>query len=54
MNWFSGDMSAIKAEFEEYRKVMEEAEKNMKNEEKKIEIAGAGFLGDLTGKTIKN
>jgi len=54
MNWFSGDMSAIKAEFEEYQRIMEEAEKKMKSEEKKIEIAGAGALGDLTGKNIKN
>jgi fructose/tagatose bisphosphate aldolase len=54
MNWFNGDMSAIKAELEEYKKMMEEAERKMKTEGQKIEIAGAGALGDLTGRNIKN
>jgi hypothetical protein len=54
MSWFSGDMSAIKAEFEEYQKLMEETEEKMKSEEKKIEIAGAGSLGDLSARNIKN
>jgi hypothetical protein len=44
MNWFNGDMSAIKAELEEYKKMMEEAERKMKTEGQKIEIAGAGAL----------
>ncbi len=50
MNWFNADMSAIKAELEEYKKIMEEAQKNIKEEGKRIEIAGAGSLGNLQGK----
>jgi len=52
MNWFNGDMSAIKAEYEAYEKLMEEAHEKMKNETQRIEIAGAGSLGDLKGKNI--
>lgn len=47
MNWFDGDMSAIKAEYEQYKKIMEEAEEKIKKESQRIEIAGAGSLGDL-------
>ena len=52
MNWFNGDMSAIKAEYVAYEKLMEEAHEKMKNETQRIEIAGAGSLGDLKGKNI--
>lgn len=47
MNWFDGDMTAIKAEYEQYKKIMEEAEEKIKKEGQRIEIAGAGSLGDL-------
>src|SRR6056297_709401 len=47
MNWFDGDMSAIKAEYEQYKKIMEEAEEKIKKESQRIEIAGAGSLGEL-------
>jgi len=52
MNWFNGDMSAIKAEYEAYEKLMEEAHEKMKNETQRIEIAGAGSLGDLKERTL--
>jgi hypothetical protein len=50
MNWFDGDMSAIKAEYEQYKKIMEEAEEKIKKEGQRIEIAGPGSLGDLKNK----
>ncbi len=50
MNWFDGDMSAIKAEYEQYKKIMEEAEEKIKKEGQRIEIAGPGSLGDLKTK----
>lgn len=50
MNWFDGDMSAIKAEYEQYKKIMEEAEEKIKKEGQRIEIAGPGALGDLKNK----
>ncbi|HPE41016.1 MAG TPA: hypothetical protein PLI77_08030 [Bacteroidales bacterium] len=52
MNWFNADMSAIKAEYEAYEKLMEETQEKMKKETQRIEIAGAGSLGDLKGKNI--
>lgn len=52
MNWFNGDLSAIKAEYEAYEKLMEEAQEKMKKETQRIEIAGAGSLGNLKGKNI--
>jgi len=50
MNWFDGDMSAIKAEYEQYKKLMEEAEDKINKESQRIEIAGPGSLGDLKNK----
>lgn len=50
MNWFDGDMSAVKAEYEQYKKIMEEAEEKIKKEGQRIEIAGPGSLGDLKNK----
>ncbi len=50
MNWFDGDMSAIKAEYEAYKQMMEEAEEKIKKEGQRIEIAGPGSLGDLKNK----
>src|SRR6056297_4162109 len=50
MNWFDGDMSAIKAEYEQYKRLMEEAEGKINKESQRIEIAGPGSLGDLKNK----
>jgi len=47
MNWFNGDMSAIKSELETYRKMAEEAQKKEGNEQQRIQIAGPDSLGDL-------
>jgi len=50
MNWFDGDMSAIKSEYEAYKKMMEEAQEKIQKEGQRIEIAGAHTLGDLKNK----
>ena len=50
MNWFDGDMAAIKAEYEAYKQMMEEAEEKIKKEGQRIEIAGPCSLGDLKNK----
>ena len=46
MNWFNGDMSAIKSELDTYKKMVEEAQKKGENQQR-IQIADATSLGDL-------